>query len=168
VVIASRLTAVTLSRADEPRPVVDVSVLRSPGLPVLEQRSGDAGWRTACVVPCTLRLSVADEYRIGGDGVVDSSPFRLPATDEHLRVEARGGSPLLRDVGTLLAVGGMAFAAGGGAILLLPDDANASSDARSSKVVVGIGFIAMGLLATTVGVLARLFSDTSVRVSVAP
>jgi hypothetical protein len=142
--------------------------LRSPGLPVLEQRTAGASWRTACIVPCTLRLSVADEYRIGGDGVGDSDPFHLPPSGDRLRVEARGGSLILRDVGTLMAVGGLLFAAGGGGILLLPEDAHATDGAKMSKVVVGVGFIAMGLLGTTIGVLARAFSDTSVRVSEAP
>jgi hypothetical protein len=165
---ANAILFVALSAtAQDAQPLVDASMVRSPGLPVLQARPTGGDWATACVLPCQLHLSTAAEYRISGEGVVDSDPFRLPLASK-VRVDATGGSSMLHGVATLLTVGGLVFAAGGAAILLVPNDPHASDDARTSKVVVGSGFLAMGLLSTAIGILARAFSDTSVRVAVAP
>ena len=144
-------------------PIVRATVRRVVGLPVLEERSAGSPWRTVCIPPCELRLAVSDEYRIAGDGVVDSGPFELPAAAEHVRVEACLGSTQLRGLGTGLAVGGFVFAAAGGAILLLP--ASSRAPASDAKTVVGAGFIGMGLLTVAAGVVAWILSETRVTVS---
>jgi hypothetical protein len=165
---AAVLSVATPSTAQDPRPLVSVSMTRSPGLAVLEARSTGGAWTTVCgALPCQLRLSAADEYRISGEGVVDSDVFRLPSAPA-VRVDATGGSSLLHGIGLALTVGGLAFAAGGGGILLVPDAPHASDDARTSRIVVGTGFLVMGVVATAIGLAARIFSDTSATVTAAP
>jgi len=146
-------------------PLVRVAVPRAPGMPELQALSIGTPWRVACVPPCALRLDPLDAYRIGGVGVVDSDTFRIPDAPE-VRIDAVARSPLVRDIGTIFVVGGFVFAVAGGAILLLPEDAGATADAKSSKLVVGTGFLAMGLLTTTLGLVLRMLSDTTVSVSV--
>ena len=166
--IASILAASRPARADGPqKPLVDVTIARAPGLAALQRRTGDSDWTTVCVPPCRLRLSATDDYRIAGEGVVDSEIFRLPPA-ERVRVDATAGSSMMHGIGTIFAVGGMLFAGGGGAILLLPEDSGASSDARSSKTIVGAGFLGMGLVTAALGVVLRIWSDTSVSVAVEP
>jgi hypothetical protein len=144
----------------------EVAVPHATGLPELQAREHDAPWTTACVPPCRLRLPLDAEYRIAGDGIVDSEIFRLPPA-EKVRVEGHVGSSMLRRVGGLLGLGGLIFAAGGTTILLFPNDPGASSDARGSKTIVGAGFLGMGVVAAAVGALAWAFSDTNVDVAVA-
>ena len=149
-------------------PLVEVSIPRVTGLPTLEARSADAWLPTPCTPPCKLRLNPLQQYRISGDGVVDSEPFRLPVGVDRVRVDVAAGSTLVRDSGTAFTVGGLLFAAGGGAILLLPQDDQASSDAKTGKTVVGVGFLTMGVLTAALGVLLHFVSDTSVRVRATP
>ena len=127
---------------------------------MLEARAPGSDWQTVCVPPCTRRLDARATYRFGGEGVVASSPFVLPAGAEHVAVDATMGSPLLRDVGTVLAVGGFVFVAGGGTILLLPS----SGGDRSARDVVGAGFLVGGALVLAAGILGRILADTSVEV----
>jgi hypothetical protein len=150
-----------VARAEQPRPWVDIAVHHAPGLPVLEARVDGSDWRTVCIPPCTRRLDAMASYRIGGEGVVASSPFALPPTTAHVAVDAYVGSPLLRDVGTVLAIGGFVFAAGGGALLLLPS----GGGDRSNQDVVGAGFLVSGLLVMGAGLAARIFSETTVAVA---
>jgi hypothetical protein len=162
------LLAPGAARADDAWPRVDVSVHQATGLPALEMRAGDAWTQTPCVMPCTLRLDPAREYRISGDGVVDSEPFRLPPSADRAKVDVSPGSTLVRGIGTYLTIGGVLFAGAGGAVLLWPRDEHASSDAATSKVVVGAGCLAMGVLAAAIGLVIHATSDTSVRVQAEP
>jgi hypothetical protein len=145
-------------------PVVEVSVPRVVGLPTLETRSVNGWLQTPCVPPCTLRLNPLQEYRISGEGIVDSDPFRLPLGVGRVRVDVSAGSTLVRDLGMVFTIGGLLFAAGGGTILLLPQDDHASSDAQTGKTIVGVGFLTMGVLTAALGVALRLASDTTVQI----
>lgn len=158
---ASADDAPTGQTALHPWPLVHVFVPRAPGMVELQARSPGASWRTTCVPPCRLRLDPGDAYRIGGPGVVDSDSFRLPPAGE-IRVDASAGSTMLRDIGTLFMIAGSVFAAGGGAILLLP---KSERDHGSDKAVVGVGFLTLGVLTAAVGIAARLASDTNVKIS---
>ena len=110
--IASIALASPSALADGPQqPLVDVTLARAPGLAALEQRTGDSDWRAVCVPPCRLRLGAADDYRIAGEGVVDSEIFRLPPA-EKVHVDVTAGSSMVHGIGALFAVGGLLFAAG--------------------------------------------------------
>jgi hypothetical protein len=111
-----------------------------------------------------MRLDPRYDYRIGGRGVVASDSFRLPPEDA-VHVRAKVGSSVLWGIGTGAMVFGAAFAAGGGAVLLLPERADASGDDKSSKVIVGVSFLVMGVLTVGLGVLLHEWMDTSVTVS---
>jgi hypothetical protein len=155
------------ARADDPSatwPHVDVSVARVVGLPRLEAQSRDAWSAVGCVLPCAARLDPALSYRIAGDGVVDSDPFHLPAGADHVRVDVVPGSTMGRGMGSLLAVSGLVFAAGGGTLLLWPSG-SASSDEKTRKTAIGIGMISLGAIAAAVGIVVHAVSDTSVSVS---
>jgi hypothetical protein len=145
-------------------PLVEVSVPRVTGLPALETRSVNAWLHTSCVPPCALRLNPLQEYRISGEGVVDSDPFRLPLGVDRVRVDVSAGSTLVRDLGTAFTIGGLLFAAGGGTVLLLPQDDHASSDAKTDKTIVGVGFLTIGVLTAALGMALRFASDTSVQI----
>jgi hypothetical protein len=155
------------SLADDAHPLVDVAVAHPPGLAVFEHRAPGGDWSTLCVPPCTMRLGTADDYRVGGSGVVDSDVFRIPAA-EHVRVDASAGSSMGHTIGAVMAVGGFVFVGLGGAILLLPDDTNASAEWRSDKTFVGVGTLVMGAIGVAVGLAVRALTDTSVRVAVEP
>lgn len=153
--------------AEEPDghwPRVEVVPRQIVGLPKLEARAGD--WKEVpCVFPCVTRLDPALDYRISGDGVVDSDVFRLPQGEGRVRVDVKPGSTMLQGMGTFLAIGGFAFMAGGGAVLLVPSAENATEKERTAKTVVGIGTLSMGVIAAAVGILVRVLSDTSVTVT---
>jgi hypothetical protein len=155
---AAFLVAGAAARADGP--VVDVSV-RSPGLPELQARAPGDAWERVCVPPCSRRLDVALDYRVAGEGLVDSDVFRLPPAAPHVRVDVSAGSPMLRAIGTIFIIGGVLFGVGGGTILVLPDDGPRSGD----KNVVGAGFVVGGLLLGAVGVVARVFAETHLAVT---
>lgn len=150
--------------AEEQGPRVELSVPMAPGLPELQRRSAGSPWQPACEAPCGLRLDPRYDYRIGGRGVVTSDSFRLPPEDA-VHVRAKVGSSVLWGVGTGAMVFGALFAAAGGAVLLLPEHADASADDKSSKVVVGVGFLVMGILTAGLGVLLHEWMDTTVTVS---
>lgn len=165
IVVLALLAAFTsrAARADEPGPFVRLTFPMAPGLPELQRRAGgDDAWRSVCESPCRLTLDPRFDYRIGGRAVVDSDPFRLPPSGR-VRVEARVGSSILRGVGTAFEIGGFVFGAIGGAVLLLPRDAHNS---RTDQVIVGWGFIGMGVLELVLGVVLKQISQTSV--SIAP
>jgi hypothetical protein len=165
--LTSLLAAPSAASADDEHPVVDVSVAHPPGLAVFERRAPDGDWSTVCVPPCTMRLGTGDDYRIGGTGVVDSDVFRIPPADR-VRVDATAGSSLGHTLGAVFAVGGFAFAGLGGAILLLPPDANASDQSKSDKTFVGVGTLVLGAASVAIGLALRALTDTSVRVAVEP
>jgi hypothetical protein len=158
--------SVSPAAAEEPPPSwprVDLGVTRVTGLPRLEMQSPGAWTEVPCVLPCTLRLDPGPAYRVSGDGVVDSDPFRLPAGAGHVRVEVTPGPTNLRGVGLYLTVGGVLFAAGGGALLLLPAG-NASTEDKTTKTVVGVGALTMGVVTAAIGMILRALSETSVTV----
>ena len=151
------------AQAAEPGPFVRLTFPMAPGLPELQRRAGEGhDFAAVCESPCRLTLDPRFEYRVGGRGVVDSDPFRLPLSGR-VEVEARVGSSILRDIGTGFEVGGFVFGALGGAVLLLPRDAHNS---RTDQAIVGWSFVGIGVLTLTLGVLLRQFSQT--RVTIGP
>jgi hypothetical protein len=146
-------------------PLVEVVAPRPPGLVTLEGRRQDGRWLpTACVPPCALRLDPTLEYRVAGDGVSDSDPFQIPLGPARVKVDVAAGSSVLRTLGSVFMVGGVVFAAGGGAVLLYPGDSHASNDDKTSKLAAGVGVLTMGVLVAAVGVLVHYLNGTSARV----
>jgi hypothetical protein len=152
------LLAASTARA-EPTSVVDVAV-KSPGLPELQARAPGDAWQHVCVPPCSRRLDVALDYRVAGDGLVSSDVFHVPPAPR-VEVDVTAGSPMLRAVGTIFMIGGVLFGVGGGTILVVPDDSPRSGD----KEVVGIGFVAAGVLTAAIGVALRIFAETRVAIT---
>ena len=156
------------AHADEPGPFVRLTFPMAPGLPELQRRAdGDDAWRSVCESPCRLTLDPRFDYRIGGRGVVDSDPFRLPPSGR-VRVEAHVGSSILRTVGTAFEIGGFVFGALGGAVLLLPRDHSTDPEVHNTKadqLIVGFGFIGVGVLTIVTGIFLKLMSHTSVTIS---
>jgi len=59
-------------------------------------------WQTVCKPPCDLHLFVDDEYRIGGKGIVPSTPFRLDGETAAADVEVSVARHSTRATGTIL------------------------------------------------------------------
>ncbi len=107
----------------------------------IETNVGGREWRFACEAPCDVALDLDHAYRIVGDGVRTSPPFRIAA--------ARGGRVVL-DVspgskagllgGIVLASVGLPVTVVGGFVVLLASAFGASDDTkRTGWVVFGVG-----------------------------
>ena len=148
---------------DLTHPLVELRIPKATGLPTLERRTDNEWQQTPCVLPCTLRLDTTAQYRISGDGVVDSDPFFVPPSADRVRLDVSTAPTMLRDMGTVFMVSGLVFVAGGGSTLLWPQDAHASSDDKTSKVVVGVGCLSIGVLTAALGVFLRVIAETTVK-----
>jgi hypothetical protein len=140
-------------------PFVRLTLPMAPGLPELQRRAGENAWGAVCESPCRLKLDPRFEYRIGGRGVVDSDPFRLPPSGR-VKVEAHVASSVSRDGGTAFEIGGFVFGAVGGALLLLPRDPHDPTP----QTFVGWTFVGFGVLWLTFGVFLRHASHTDVTI----
>jgi hypothetical protein len=83
-------------------------------LVTLEHRSGaNAPWQHACETPCDTRLPPADEYRIVGEGVAESSSFSLttPKGDE-VKIHVAPGLKSKAKIGEVLTFTGAVLVVG--------------------------------------------------------
>jgi len=74
----------------------------------------DAGvWRKVCTAPCDLELPRLATYRIRGENIWGSEPFKLPLARSYVSITADGGSKIARTLGIALTpVGALMILAG--------------------------------------------------------
>ena len=107
-----------------------------------------------CITPCHKPVASGGIYRIGGEGVSPSSPFRLDGPNAKLDVSA--GSSSARSAGGYMAVFGFLLAATGGVFLTMSlvsiekesEDEDRITTIASTAAMIGggiIGFTGLGL-----------------------
>jgi hypothetical protein len=131
--------------------------------PRLERLSPDGVFRPVCAAPCNKVLDPSHQYRIGGETIVPSDPFRLPNA-RAVDLDVKPGSVAAKPLGAtffvmgLLTLGVGIAAAGFG----LGSD---SAGGRAFGIAGGTIFGLTGLLFGGLGVYA-LVDHTDTRVDV--
>ena len=127
------------------------------GVPLADAALVSVGhWEQACVAPCTgVRLDPRYTYRVGGDGLVPSDSFALPAAGDRVRVDARMGSSTGRVAGLGLTVVGVAGVIVGGlaaaSVPVLESQDVGSRGLRSALLAGGVTVASAALVATGAG-----------------
>ncbi len=130
----------------------------------LERHEGAKAWVAACSAPCDADLPLDAEYRIVGDGIRKSSPFRLAANDGgrvtlDVNAATKGGFAggiVLTSLGPIVMLVGAVVVAIGEADKSLQTDFNGSgstSSSGSSTITTGWVTVAVGAVATVGGIL---------------
>ena len=123
-----------------------------------------AEWRTVCKAPCDLQLFTDDEYRIGGKGIVPSTPFRIEGDVDAADVKVDAARASTRTTGTIL----LGVGAGSAAVSTLawsiymsthPDDEPAHRVTRALAISFAVDFLLL------VPGIALSAASTSVEVS---
>jgi len=113
-------------------------------------------WRTICVAPCGRPADPAGYYRIGGDTIRPSAPFRLPRPSGEVLIDTHVGSNVRHFVGLGLGIGGIVAAAYGTVVLSLGqavnDGTSTGNDASQFFYAYGIAFIVVGAVLGVVGI----------------
>ena len=137
------------------------------------QASNDGEWKTVCISPCDRAIALGGTYRVVGEGMKSSGPFRLHAgPGQHLDLEVTprsGGLFALGIVGTV--VGGLALAVG---LLVIMVGAlentsfgltgGATNSGGSGTEAAGLGIVGVGVLGV-VGGIVLIATNTKTRVS---
>jgi len=113
-------------------------------------------WRTICVAPCGRPADPAGYYRIGGDTIRPSAPFRLPRPSGEVLIDTHVGSNVRHFVGLGIGIGGIVAAAYGTVVLSLGqavnDNTQTGMDASHFFYAYGIAFIVVGAVLGAVGI----------------
>ncbi len=129
---------------------------------------GVAQWERVCVAPCGLRVDPRFVYRVSGDGLVPTSSFSVPRTQERVDVDAKMGSSPWRVGGALAAgAGALGVLAGGAALAVSPVLASedvGSETFRTAVVAGGAATLAVSAIALGLGLYTFVTNDSSVRV----
>jgi hypothetical protein len=72
----------------------------------LQKYLGSGNWARICLTPCSGQVSADATYRVGGEGLISSEPFRLRPPPKATRVEAEVHTRARRVGGAILGVGG--------------------------------------------------------------
>jgi hypothetical protein len=140
-----------------PGPIV---TLRSDNPNPTLQRHIDASWEweDVCPVPCGVRVDPNGVYRIAGNQVRRSDPFRLERTSGDVVIDVKAGSSGRHYAGLGLVIGGLgAIALGVAAWKISHDVANAATgrdrDADNKMAwQLGLTFGGIGLVMEAIGI----------------
>lgn len=113
-------------------------------------------WRTICLAPCGRPADPAGYYRIGGDTIRPSAPFRLPRASGEVLIDTQVGSNVKHWLGLGLGIGGLVAATYGAVYLAFGEAISADSYNRDASnvghtvtvfglVIIGIG-VALGIV----------------------
>lgn len=142
------------------------------------QKGGGGGFFDACKAPCAGRVSASGVYRVGGDGIRPSDPFRLPSGRDSVSIDAKTASKSTTVVGAIMGVGGGFLAYVGGMLYLLgsSNDTRITDDGqdryltpeeRENMQTAGGALFVTGAVVGTVG-LVMLLKQTEVTTSQRP
>lgn len=156
-VAVAALSAVTAPAfAEEPaRPAAAVFVTIDASSDVVLERLRGSEWVIVCTGTCGETLPLDGYYRINGDGIRDSKPFRLEGEPgDRLVLSATTGSAGIYDAGIVLTVtGGLGLATAGWILyyeLLNSIDDHYGDAERGMNFGLGLG--AASAVVTTVGI----------------
>ena len=80
--------------------------------------AGIEQWTEVCTAPCGEVVDPKGAYKVIGVGVVPTETFRLPHSEQEVRLKVDAGSPGIRTLGySLDVVGGVSMALGGSFLL---------------------------------------------------
>jgi hypothetical protein len=109
-----------------------------------------------CTAPCSATVALSENpYRVVGPYRIPSNLFDLPFTPSGLDVHVRAGSPASYIVGLVLAVDGVAFAAAGGAMLLVYEALGQPQVVNHSPGAIlptGLLFFGLGVVFAGIGI----------------
>jgi hypothetical protein len=165
------------SGASEPPSLVHVFFRAAEPDAVLQKLDAAGNWFNVCQTPCAGKVSARGTYRVGGEDIRESAPFRLRSKTGVVGVDAtRVGTTGRTTWGSVLTIGGGAAAYIGLIVLsvnALPDndgyyDSNDSNDWSDDdrRDAQWTGFILMlgGGAAGIVGLVTLIRNKTEVRV----
>ncbi len=119
------------------------------------QRLDEDQWIAVCPGPCSVDGPADAVYRIGGNGVRRSTPFRLPEDERDVPVTAEAGSTSTTVWGAVLAIGGGSLALTIGLpVLAIGFVANGDDSSGDGTAGVGPPLIEAGAVMTVGGVIA--------------
>jgi hypothetical protein len=157
-----------------PSPGVLVTVESDDASVRLERVEPGAAPQPRCVAPCRRWLERDALYRIAGDGIRPTQPFRLPAAGSDATVSVRAGSSRRYIAGlgavtigglAVLASGAFLLAGGVGALEVMDDQQrSAVGDARRNGAIL----LAGGAALTGLGIYFLISSRTRIDVQGAP
>jgi hypothetical protein len=134
--------------------------------PVLLELRDDHRWIAVCIAPCEGRVPLLGDYRITGDGVRTSDPFRLNRTaDRHVSLNVKTASSA-GHLGAILttALGGATAFVGWIWVLATLGSVSNGSGPDSGRLASGIAVGSAGLAAVVVGVaLLAGYPNTNVK-----
>jgi hypothetical protein len=102
---------VQVSEGNEAPKIAHVFFRSEDSRATLQRLSPNGTWFNVCRTPCTGKVAGRGLYRVAGDGVTASEPFRLPTADGYVGIETtRVSGEGTRTLGAVLALGGGAVA----------------------------------------------------------
>lgn len=131
----------------------------------LDRTDGGNIWSPVCQGTCTQNLDRRHAYRVDGDGVVRSSWFYLPRSEDPMRLKTDTGSSAARMVGIALAVTGPLVAAGG---VLVMASGDSDRKAWDDRTVAGTTLALSGGVLLLTGLALIGFSSTTNQLERAP
>jgi hypothetical protein len=141
--------------------------IKTPGVTLELRPNGDHAWQTGCQAPCDVRVPVFYEYRIAGNGVQPSKPFRIVAPQ--VDITADPGNRGVHTAGVAAdIVGGLAiFGWFVYVIVGTANDTNSSTDAGHAfkdRATDGVGLtlILGGIALSIAGTIMQATSETEV------
>lgn len=131
-------------------------------------------WRRVCAIPCQVNVDPHGVYKVGGEGLMDSRTFQLPAGGPFsltARVGHRGaafGGIMLVAAGSLLLIGGAVVAGMGAAQKDFASMSSFFEDTRKQgETMMSAGGIMVGLspLPIITGIVVLLRNRTLVHIA---
>jgi hypothetical protein len=139
--------------------MIDVHVQGRRGVVLLQQRTPESAWETACTAPCDMRLPSAYRYRAGGGGLSLSPDFTLdapPGTRETVVVARAGKTAFVIGI-VLLSAGPVVNLVGWGVLL----SAVGGDGHEGSTATVGIAVAGAGSLMVIAGLVLTIMNAGS-------
>ncbi len=128
-ILGAILVASAGARAEEPGRAVSAPAngdarvrvhVNAPRPVTLDHRTKDTPWQPVCESPCDTEVPVEGRYRITGDGVHRSRPFRLaPSANGQVTLDVDPGSSAAHAGGVVMLIAGIPAAAVGAILVIV-------------------------------------------------
>jgi hypothetical protein len=124
-------------------------------------------WQDLCLMPCGIVVDPTGSYRVGGEGLRDTSSFQMPRPSGEVLVDANMGTSARRRTGIGLTLGGFGAALLGGLTARLgieSDSQSTSNQNTSTNSTGGLVLLIVGIAAVAVGIPLWVTSRSSAEV----